>query len=45
VGAQPVLVRTGKGMRTLAAGEGLDGVPVYNDLASAVDAIVKSESK
>ena len=45
VGAQPVLVRTGKGMRSLAAGKGLDGVPVYDDLASAVDAIVNIESQ
>jgi D-glycero-D-manno-heptose 1,7-bisphosphate phosphatase len=36
VGARPMLVRTGKGERTLAKGEGLAGVPVYADLAAAV---------
>ncbi|MDH5395647.1 MAG: D-glycero-beta-D-manno-heptose 1,7-bisphosphate 7-phosphatase [Gammaproteobacteria bacterium] len=43
VGAKPVLVRTGKGMRTLARGEGLDGVPVYDDLASFVDHLLTQE--
>jgi D-glycero-D-manno-heptose 1,7-bisphosphate phosphatase len=33
VNASPILVRTGKGEATLAQGEGLDGVPVYADLA------------
>jgi len=42
VGARPILVRTGKGERTLAAGRGLEGVPVYADLAAAVDELVKS---
>ena len=42
VGAQPILVRTGKGERTLAAGKGLEGVPVYADLAAAVDDLVSS---
>ncbi len=40
VGAQPILVRTGKGERTLAKGEGLEGVPVYDDLAAAVEALL-----
>ena len=40
VGARPLLVKTGKGQRTLAAGEGLDDVPVYADLAAAVDDLV-----
>ncbi|HKK06582.1 MAG TPA: D-glycero-beta-D-manno-heptose 1,7-bisphosphate 7-phosphatase [Gammaproteobacteria bacterium] len=40
VGARPLLVRTGKGERTLAQGEGLEGVPVYADLASAVEALL-----
>ncbi|GAB4296637.1 MAG: D-glycero-beta-D-manno-heptose 1,7-bisphosphate 7-phosphatase [Thiohalomonadaceae bacterium] len=40
VGAQPILVRTGKGERTLAKGKGLDGIPVYADLAAAVDALL-----
>jgi D-glycero-D-manno-heptose 1,7-bisphosphate phosphatase len=41
VSAYPMLVRTGKGERTLARGEGLDGVPVFNDLASAVDNLLQ----
>ncbi|WP_127474501.1 D-glycero-beta-D-manno-heptose 1,7-bisphosphate 7-phosphatase [Sulfurivermis fontis] len=41
VGAQPILVRTGKGERTLAKGKGLDGIPVYADLAAAVDALLQ----
>jgi len=40
VGARPLLVKTGKGQRTLAAAEGLDDVPVYADLAAAVDDLV-----
>lgn len=36
VGASPILVKTGKGERTLATGEGLDGIPVYDNLAAAV---------
>lgn len=40
VDARPILVRTGKGERTLAGGEGLEGVPVYDDLAAAVDALL-----
>lgn len=31
--AKPHLVRTGKGERTINKGEGIDGIPVYNDLA------------
>ena len=38
VGAEPVLVRTGKGERTLAALGEAPAVPVYADLASFVDA-------
>lgn len=41
VGASPILVRTGKGMRTLEKGEGLEGIPVYDDLASAVEALLQ----
>jgi D-glycero-D-manno-heptose 1,7-bisphosphate phosphatase len=44
VGAKPILVRTGKGLRTLAAGEGLEDVPVYDNLSAAVDALLKGES-
>lgn len=43
VGAKPVLVRTGKGLRTLQSGEGLDDIPVYDDLADAVDALLNEE--
>lgn len=39
-GCKPILVRTGKGERTLAKGEGLDGVPVCADLADAVEHIL-----
>lgn len=41
VGAQPILVRTGKGERTLAKGDGLEGIPVYDDLAAAVAALLE----
>ncbi len=40
VGASPMLVKTGKGERTLEKGEGLDGIPVYDDLADAVSALL-----
>ncbi|MDH5180082.1 MAG: D-glycero-beta-D-manno-heptose 1,7-bisphosphate 7-phosphatase [Gammaproteobacteria bacterium] len=43
VGARPVLVRTGKGERTLAKGKGLDGIPVYADLAAFVDELLQQE--
>lgn len=40
-GASPILVRTGKGERTLAAGgKELSGVPVYKDLAEVADVIL-----
>ncbi len=42
VGASPILVRTGKGERTLAKGEGLDGIPVYDNLAAAVSALLEA---
>jgi D-glycero-D-manno-heptose 1,7-bisphosphate phosphatase len=41
VGAQPILVRTGKGERTLAKGDGLEGIPVYDNLAAAVAALLE----
>ena len=44
VGAKPILVRTGKGRRTLASKVGLEGVDVYENLAEAVDAMLKMES-
>lgn len=37
VGATPILVRTGKGKRTLAKGEGIAGIPVFDDLAAVAD--------
>jgi D-glycero-D-manno-heptose 1,7-bisphosphate phosphatase len=41
VGASPVLVRTGKGERTLRDhGHELGGVPVFGDLAAAADALL-----
>jgi D-glycero-D-manno-heptose 1,7-bisphosphate phosphatase len=40
VGASPMLVRTGKGERTLTNNKGLEGVPVYADLGEAVDALL-----
>ncbi|NIP72535.1 MAG: D-glycero-beta-D-manno-heptose 1,7-bisphosphate 7-phosphatase [Gammaproteobacteria bacterium] len=43
-GARPILVRTGKGTRTLAAGEGLEGVAVYADLAAVADRLVGEDS-
>ncbi len=42
VGARPILVRTGKGERTLAKGGALlQSVPIYADLAEAVDQLLK----
>jgi D-glycero-D-manno-heptose 1,7-bisphosphate phosphatase len=40
VGAQPILVRTGKGSRTLYNSEGLDDIPVYCDLKQAASALI-----
>jgi len=42
-GAQPILVRTGKGTQTLYAAEGLDNVPVYCDLKLAVNALLSGK--
>lgn len=41
VGARPILVRTGKGERTITKGEGLDGVPVFANLADYVDHLLE----
>ncbi|HEY0722325.1 MAG TPA: D-glycero-beta-D-manno-heptose 1,7-bisphosphate 7-phosphatase [Gammaproteobacteria bacterium] len=41
VGARPILVRTGKGERTITKGDGLEGVAVYENLAAAVDALLR----
>ncbi len=43
VSAKPILVRTGKGLRTIAKGEGLEDIPIYDDLAAAVDALLAKE--
>ena len=42
-GASPVLVRTGKGERTLADGKDLQGVPVYANLAEYVNQLLMEE--
>ena len=43
VGAKPVLVRTGKGERTIVKNEGLDGVQIYDNLAAFVESYLSSE--
>ena len=43
VGAQPILVRTGKGLLTQAKLDGESGVPVYDDLSAAVDAVLEAD--
>lgn len=40
VNAKPHLVRTGKGERTIKKGEGLNGIPVYNDLSDFVNQLI-----
>ena len=42
VHAKPHLVRTGKGERTIKKGEGLEGIPVYNDLLDFVNQLLES---
>ncbi len=42
VGASPILVRTGKGERTIAKGEGLDGIPIFDNLSAAVSALLEN---
>ncbi|MEJ2060229.1 MAG: D-glycero-beta-D-manno-heptose 1,7-bisphosphate 7-phosphatase [Gammaproteobacteria bacterium] len=44
VGARPILVRTGKGERTLASGQVPDGTPVYDDLATYVQELLSEEA-
>ena len=41
INAQPNLVRTGKGERTINKGHGLKDIPVYNDLADFVNQLLK----
>ena len=43
VGANPILVRTGKGEQTLVNGDGLEGIPVYADLAEYVDHLLAGQ--
>jgi len=42
VGARPLLVRTGKGEKTLAAGGLPADTPVFADLADAVEHLLKA---
>lgn len=44
-GASPILVRTGKGGRTLEKDPFLAGCPVFDDLASAVDVLLSGGSR
>ena len=44
VNAKPHLVRTGKGERTIKKGEGLDGIPVYNDLSDFVNELLQGSN-
>lgn len=43
VDGKPILVRTGKGERTIAKGDGLAGIPIFDDLAAAVDALLEEK--
>jgi len=43
--ASPILVKTGKGRRTLKSSTELEGVPVYADLAAVVDALLRGKIK
>ncbi len=42
-GAQPILVKTGKGQGTLARGEGLENVPVYDHLLAFVEDLLTAK--
>ncbi len=44
VGARPILVLSGKGKKTLQQLDGDPAVPVYDDLAQAVDEIIKENA-
>ncbi len=39
-GAAPILVKTGRGEQTIESAEEIAGIPVYDDLANAADAII-----
>ena len=43
INAKPHLVRTGKGERTIKKGEGLAGIPVYNDLLDFVNQLLENK--
>jgi D-glycero-D-manno-heptose 1,7-bisphosphate phosphatase len=45
VGARPILVLTGKGQKTLGQLDRDQAVPVYDDLAQAVDALLKENAE
>jgi len=42
VGARPLLVRTGKGLRTLEGGQLPPGIPVFDNLLQAAHAIIEA---
>lgn len=44
INAKPHLVRTGKGERTIKKGEGLEGIPVYNDLLDFVNQLLEGST-
>lgn len=44
VGGRPMLVRSGKGERTIAQGEGLQGVPVFANLAAVAEELLHDEN-
>ena len=43
VGAQPILVKTGKGQQTLDGQNDLENIPVYEDLAATVEALLRGD--
>ena len=42
--ARPMIVRTGKGQRTLDSNKGLEHIPAWKDLASCVDALLDGDA-
>jgi len=43
--AKPIIVRTGKGQKTLDSHKGLEHIPAFDDLASYVDNLLTEKSK
>ncbi len=43
VGASPILVKSGKGERTIAKGEGIEAIPIFKDLATAVNHLLEDK--